>query len=35
MESFEKISKANLEKAFEIIKELKIEEIWKKLGLNL
>jgi hypothetical protein len=31
MESLENISKKNLEKAFEIIVELKIQEIWKKL----
>ncbi len=31
MESLEKISKANVEKALEISKELKIEEIWKNL----
>ncbi len=31
MESVENISKENLEKAFEIIAELKIKEIWEKL----
>jgi hypothetical protein len=32
MENLESISKKNLEKAFEIIAELKIKEIWEKLG---